>query len=54
MTNLQQVERLNCLIVSLKQQNEGYEKLVEANKQNIEYWKQIIEQIQERGKHNNE
>lgn len=54
MKNQQQIERLNYLIKSLEQQNEAYKKLIEANKQNIEYWHQIVEQIQKKGEHNNE
>lgn len=52
MKNQQQIERLNYLIKSLEQQNEAYKKLIEANKQNIEYWHQIIQNIQERGEQN--
>lgn len=52
MKNQQQIERLNYLIKSLEQQNEGYQKLIEANKQNIEYWNQIIQNIQKRGEQN--
>jgi hypothetical protein len=54
MKNQQQTERLNYLVKSLEQQNEGYKKLIEANKQNIEYWHQIIQNIQEKENKTNE